>query len=163
MNYEDYIDKNVGNLMNLFYDSTAFHSAVDDLSKDLDINNIDKIVGIESRGFILGGAIAYKLGKGFVGIRKEGKLNREKIVSDEFIDYSGKIKKLEIETSSIKAGEKVLMIDDWFETGRQIRQSIKLVEKLNGEIIGISVIVDETNDETKDFLKKYNYKWLVKK
>jgi adenine phosphoribosyltransferase len=100
----------------------------------------DKVVGLEARGFILGGAIAHQLSAGFVPIRKKGKLPGA-VISEEYkLEYGEAI--VEIHDDAIKPGEKVLVVDDLLATGGTAEAGIKLINRLGGEIIGCAFIVD---------------------
>ena len=116
------------------------------------------VAGLDAFGFILGAPIALKLKKSFVPIRKGGKLPGIKgtIIRTSFIDYSKKRKSLEISTNAIKKGDKVLIVDEWIETGTQMKAAIRLIEKLGGTVIGISVLCSHKNAKTKPLFDKYN-------
>jgi len=114
------------------------------------------------KGLLYGPVIAYKLKLPFVPILKGGKVNREVVVRKEFIDYSKKKKSIEIAKISIKKGDKILLVDDFFESGKTGRTAIELIEKLGGEIKGISVIYDKLNEDDIKFFNKYNYHYLIK-
>ncbi len=121
--------------------------------------DIDKIVGIESRGFILAGALAYKMGKGFVPVRKPGKLPAEKERVEYELEYGKDT--LEIHKDSILPGEKVLIIDDLLATGGTCNAAISLVEKLNGKVVECAFIVDLPDLKGKEKLSKYSVFNLV--
>ena len=102
--------------------------------------DIDVIVGIDSRGFILGGALAYELNKGFVPVRKKGKLPAE-VESEEYaLEYGTDT--IEIHKDAITSGQKVLIIDDLIATGGTALAAVNLVKKLGGEIVELAFIVD---------------------
>ena len=101
---------------------------------------IDKVVGLEARGFILGGAIAHQLGTGFVPIRKKGKLPGTTISQDYKLEYGEAI--VEIHDDAIEAGERILVVDDLLATGGTAEAGITLIERLGGDIVGCSFIVD---------------------
>lgn len=122
---------------------------------------IDKLVTIEGRGFLLAAPLALKLNIGLALIRTRGKL-QNKTYSQTFIDYSKSEKTLEIHCDSIQPAEKVLLIDDWLETGSTVLTAIRLIEKCGGTIVGIGCLIDDSSDETKSKLQKYNYKYLEK-
>ena len=96
-----------------------------------------------------------------VGTFKAGKLKNETL-SVDYIDYSGSKKTLEINKDTLNEGEKVVIIDDWVQTGATLKSAIKLVESLRGNIVGIVVFMDDSNDVTRDDLSKYNYQYLEK-
>ena len=122
---------------------------------------IDKVACVEGRGFLLGAPVAYGLKVGLVPIRSLGKLNN-KVFSETLIDYSGKEKALEIHEDAINTSEKILLIDDWVETGATIKAAIKLIEKCGGKVVGIGAFMDDTKDDLREELKKYNYQYLEK-
>ena len=124
----------------LFADPRGFRMAVDQMLHPWAGAQIDKIVGLEARGFILGGAIAHQLSKGFVPIRKKGKLPGQTISQAYKLEYGEAI--MEIHEDAIQPGEKVLIVDDLLATGGTCSAGIKLIERLGGEIVGCSFIVD---------------------
>ncbi|MBS8229227.1 adenine phosphoribosyltransferase [Vannielia litorea] len=101
---------------------------------------IDKVVGLEARGFILGGAIAHQLGTGFVPIRKKGKLPGTVISEAYTLEYGEAV--MEVHDDAIAAGERILLVDDLLATGGTAEAGIKLVERLGGVIMGCAFIVD---------------------
>jgi adenine phosphoribosyltransferase len=101
---------------------------------------IDVVVGLEARGFILGGAIAHQLGTGFVPIRKKGKLPGTTISQDYTLEYGEAI--VEIHDDAIRAGQTVLVVDDLLATGGTAEAGIRLVERLGGVIAGCAFIID---------------------
>ncbi len=139
----------------LFRNPAVFAHLIHDLTL-LSPKRFDVIVGIDALGFILASALALKLKKGFVPVRKGGKLPAKKVLRTSFTDYSGKKKALEMNLSSIKAREKVLIVDEWIETGAQVTSAIKLVEKQKGVVVGILAISAEKDEKTKIIFQKYN-------
>ena len=137
----------------LLQDGEAFKHACNELYNRYKDMKIDVIVGIESRGFIFGAVLAYKMGVGFVPIRKPGKLPN-KTISAEFEKEYGK-DKMEIHEDAIKKGQKVLLIDDLLATAGTAGAAIQLIEKLGGEIIEIAFIIDLPDLKGKDKLKDY--------
>lgn len=124
----------------LFADPRGFRMAIDQLLHPYAGVRFDKVVGLEARGFILGGAIAHQLSAGFVPIRKKGKLPGA-VISEEYkLEYGEAI--VEIHDDAIKPGEKVLVVDDLLATGGTAEAGIKLIKRLGGEIIGCAFIVD---------------------
>ena len=121
-------------------DPEAFKHSVDLLAEHFKKQKIDYIAGIEARGFIFGSALAYKLGVGFIPIRKPGKLpsKTERISYD--LEY-GK-DSLEIHTDAVEPGKRVLIVDDLLATGGTAEAAIKLVKKIGGVIIGIAFVVE---------------------
>ncbi|MHA7851268.1 MULTISPECIES: adenine phosphoribosyltransferase [Roseovarius] len=124
----------------LFADPRGFRMAIDQMLHPYAGLRIDKVVGLEARGFILGGAIAHQLSLGFVPIRKKGKLPGA-VISEEYqLEYGEAI--VEIHDDAIQPGEKVLLVDDLLATGGTAEAGIKLVERLGGEIMGCAFVID---------------------
>ena len=124
----------------LFADPRGFRMAIDQMLLPYAGQRIDKVVGLEARGFILGGAIAHQLGTGFVPIRKKGKLPGTTISQDYKLEYGEAI--VEIHDDAIEAGETVLIVDDLLATGGTAEAGIKLLERLGANIIGCAFIID---------------------
>ena len=124
----------------LFADPRGFRMAVDQMLHPYAGQRIDKVVGLEARGFILGGAIAHQLGTGFVPIRKKGKLPGTTISQDYKLEYGEAI--MEIHDDAIQAGETILLVDDLLATGGTAEAGITLIERLGGKIIGCDFIID---------------------
>lgn len=124
----------------LFADPRGFRMAIDQMLHPYAGRRIDKVVGLEARGFILGGAIAHQLGTGFVPIRKKGKLPNTTISQAYTLEYGEAI--VEIHDDAIDAGETILVVDDLLATGGTAEAGIKLVERLGGKIIGCTFVVD---------------------
>ncbi len=124
----------------LLKDSEGFNELIDLLVERYKDAKIDIVAGIESRGFITGAVLAYKLGVGFVPIRKPGKLPAETVSEEYELEY-GK-DKIEIHTDAINKGDKVLLADDLIATGGTALAACNLIKKLGGEIIECSFIVD---------------------
>ena len=121
-------------------DAVAFKHCVDLLAKHFEKQKIDYIAGIESRGFIFGSALAYKLGVGFIPIRKPGKLpSKTERISYE-LEYG--TDSLEIHVDAVEPGKRVLIVDDLLATGGTAEAAIKLVKKIGGVIIGIAFVVE---------------------
>ncbi len=116
----------------------------------------DKIVGIESRGFIIGSALAYTLGKGFIPIRKKGKLPAEVVSQEYSLEYG--TDKIEIHKDALKKGERVLLIDDLLATGGTALASAALLEKLGAVIVEMAFIVDLPEVGGKKKLLEKGYK-----
>ena len=126
----------------LIQDPVGFRLVIDNLSQRYLGGTIeyDVIAGIEARGFIMGGALSYTLGKGFVPIRKKGKLPAE-VVSQEYdLEYGTDI--IEIHKDAFPAGTKVLLVDDLLATGGTAIAAASLIEKLGGEVVEIAFIVN---------------------
>jgi len=124
----------------LFADAQGFRMAIDQLLLPYMGRPIDKVVGLEARGFIIGGAIAHQLGKGFVPVRKKGKLPGTTISQDYKLEYGEAI--VEIHDDALEAGEHVLVVDDLLATGGTAEAGIKLIERLGAEVVGCGFIID---------------------
>ncbi len=124
----------------LLKDPEGFKKVVDLITAHCKDMDIDLVAGIEARGFILGGVIAYNLKKGFVPVRKPGKLPFESIDYEYELEY-GK-DSLEVHIDSIRKGDKVLLIDDLLATGGTALATAKLIEKLGGEVVKMAFIID---------------------
>ena len=124
----------------LFADPRGFRMAVDQMLHPYTGQRIDKVVGLEARGFILGGAVAHQLGTGFVPIRKKGKLPGAVISEDYTLEYGDAV--IEVHDDAIAPGETVLVVDDLLATGGTAQAGIRLIERLGGEIVGCAFIID---------------------
>ena len=124
----------------LFADPRGFRMAIDQMLHPYAGQQIDKVVGLEARGFILGGAIAHQLTVGFVPVRKKGKLPGPVISEEYTLEYGEAV--VEIHDDAISPGEKILVVDDLLATGGTAEAGIKLIERLGGEIVGCSFIID---------------------
>ena len=124
----------------LMGDARAFRTTIDLMVQPFAGVRIDKVAGIEARGFIIGGAIAHQLSIGFVPIRKKGKLPFKTIQQSYDLEYGTDT--VEIHEDAVKPGENVLIVDDLIATGGTCEAGIKLIERLGGQIVGCSFIVD---------------------
>ncbi|MEL6678728.1 MAG: adenine phosphoribosyltransferase [Pseudomonadota bacterium] len=124
----------------LFNDPRGFRMAIDLLLHPYAGLPIDRVVGLEARGFILGGAVAHQLAVGFVPVRKAGKLPAEVISQDYALEYGQAT--VELHTDAIQPGESVLVVDDLLATGGTAEAGIKLIEQLGGKIAGCAFVVD---------------------
>ena len=142
----------------LIKDPVGFRLVIDSLTQRYihDDYYFNVIVGIESRGFIIGGALSYTLGKGFVPIRKKGKLPAE-VVSQEYeLEYG--TDRIEVHKDAIKKGDQVLLIDDLLATGGTAMAAAALIEKLGGKVVEMAFIVDLPEVGGKKKLKEKGYK-----
>ncbi|MCV2882890.1 adenine phosphoribosyltransferase [Actibacterium sp. XHP0104] len=124
----------------LFADPRGFRMAIDQMLHPYAGMPIDKVVGLEARGFILGGAIAHQLSLGFVPVRKKGKLPGAVISEEYTLEYGEAV--VEIHDDAIQPGERVLLVDDLLATGGTAEAGIKLIERLGGEIVGCAFVID---------------------
>lgn len=124
----------------LISDADAFRDAVRRMADAFRDERIDLVVGVESRGFIFGGAVAVELGAGFVPIRKPGKLPAETTSETYELEYGTDT--VEIHADAVRPGERVLLVDDLLATGGTMAAACRLVERLGGEIVGIAFLID---------------------
>ena len=124
----------------LLKDPVGLRATVDELARRYADMKIDKVAGIESRGFIVGAPLAYVLGKGFIPIRKKGKLPAETIGHDYELEYG--TDRIEIHTDAIEKGERVLLVDDLIATGGTAEAACKLIEKIGGQIVECCFVID---------------------
>jgi len=124
----------------LLADGDLFRTTIDAMTAPF--SNIDKVVVIESRGFILGTPMAYALGAGVVPVRKPGKLPSETLSESYSLEYG--VNELQIHTDAIDQGERILIVDDLLATGGTLEATIKLVEQLGGDIVGVAVLAELT-------------------
>jgi len=144
----------------LLKEPVAVEKTVNELLAFCDGLKIDKVVGIESRGFILGGLLAQKLKVGFIPARKPGKLPAETESQIYQLEYGED--KIEIHKDAISKGDKVLLHDDLLATGGTAEAAAKLIEKLGGEVVQISFIIELTFLNGREKLKGYQVKSLIK-
>ena len=143
----------------LLKDPMGFKQAIEVFVKRYSNIDIDFVIGIEARGFILGGAVAYELGKGFVPIRKPGKLPAE-VVSEEYaLEYG--TDKVEMHKDAIKEGDRCLIIDDLLATGGTMLAACKLAQKLGAEIVECAFIVELPDLGGKNKLSSFNIFTMV--
>ena len=124
----------------LFSDARGFRMAVDQLLHPYTGLRIDKVVGLEARGFILGGAIAHQLAVGFVPIRKKDKLPGATIEQAYKLEYGEAV--MELHDDALQPGEKVLLVDDLLATGGTAEAGIKLIERLGAQVVGCAFVID---------------------
>ena len=143
----------------LLKDANTLHHAVDLLHSRYEASRIDKVVCIESRGFILGSALAVSLGAGFVPIRKKGKLPAEVIREEYALEYGTDV--IEIHTDALQPGDRILLHDDLLATGGTMCAAVRLVEKLQAQIIGISFLIELSFLQGRKQLNNYDVFSLV--
>ncbi len=143
----------------LLQDGEAFKHVCDKLYDRYKNRNIKKVVAIDARGFIFGAVLAYKLGIGFVPVRKKGKLPH-KTISEEYTLEYGK-NTVEMHEDAVSKGEKCVIIDDLIATGGTISAAIKLVERLGGIVEEVAFIIDLPDLKGKEKLKGYKVFTMV--
>lgn len=143
----------------LLQNEQALRYCTDRLVEHYQGKKIDKVVGIESRGFIVGGLLSYKLGAGFVPVRKPGKLPAEKIREEYQLEYGTDA--MEIHRDAIQAGDRVLMHDDLLATGGTIEAACKLVERLGGTIVSLGFIIELSFLNPRKRLSQYDIFSLI--
>ena len=152
----DFID-----ITTVLQDSEALQQSIEEMKqKALEMGDFDLIIGPESRGFIFGAPLAYALKRGFVPIRKKGKLPYNTIKAEYKLEYGADI--LEIHEDAIKPGQKVLIVDDLLATGGTTESNIKLVEKLGGVVAGLVYFIELEFLEGRKKLEGYKVSSIVK-
>ena len=138
----------------IYINTNAFIDLLDDLLDDLDEIDCDVVAGIDAMGFVLGSALAARLRKGFLPIRKAGKLcvDTKKV---DFVNYSKRNQFMEIRFPAFEAGTKVIIVDQWVETGGTMGAAIRLIEQQGGLVKGVIALAIEENDNTKKLRNDY--------
>ena len=138
----------------LYINAGIFRSVVDDLVAPFNPDDCDVVGGFDAMGFVLGAAIAMRLGKGFLTLRKAGKLPVE---SDtvEFVNYSGRTQRMEMRAPAFRPGTRVLLVDQWVETGGTMDAGIRLIEGQGGVVAGIAAVCIEENERTRELRERY--------
>jgi adenine phosphoribosyltransferase len=147
-------------IMPLLAEPVALHEAVDRIVEYGVGKHIDVVLGAEARGFILGAAVAYGLGAGFVCARKPGKLPYETVTAEYDLEYG--TDRLEVHADAIKPGQNVLIHDDLLATGGTARAKIDLVEKLGGTVVGLAFIIELSGLDGRSKLEGYDVFSLIK-
>ena len=124
----------------LLGNAQAFRRAVDELVQPWAGSKIDKVAGIEARGFILGGAVAHQLSAGFVPIRKKGKLPHETVRIAYSLEYG--IDEIEMHKDAIAPGEKVILVDDLIATGGTAEAAVKLMQDIGAQVVAACFVID---------------------
>ncbi|XP_063300295.1 adenine phosphoribosyltransferase-like [Pelobates fuscus] len=138
----------------LYCHCQALEECIQDLLQPFRSDTVDLVAGIDAMGFILGAAIASHLGKGFLAIRKVGHLCVE-TKTQLYVDYSGREKVMEVRTDAIIPGLRILMVDQWIETGGTMQAAIKLVENQGGIVAGVAAICIEDSKGGKWVKERY--------
>jgi len=143
----------------LIKDGEGFRETVDAMTALVADLQVDKVAAIEARGWILAAPIAYKLGAGFVPIRKPSKLPAEKISCEYALEYGTNT--VEVHRDAVEPGERVLIVDDLLATGGTARASINLVERLGGKVTGVAFLVELVDLKGRDALNGYDVRSIV--
>ena len=144
----------------LLKDATALRQVLTWMAEPLYDENIDIVAGVESRGFILGAALAVSLGAGFVPIRKPGKLPAETIARAYDLEYGSNT--LELHVDAIRPGQRVVLLDDLLATGGTAGAAVELIEALGGEIVRILFMIELEPLEGRSELERYDVRTLLK-
>jgi adenine phosphoribosyltransferase len=137
----------------LLKDGPAFRAVVDMLADNYAKERIDVVVGIESRGFIFGGAVAHQLGAGFVPVRKLGKLPGKTIEVEYELEYGRDA--LAMHEDAVKPGQRVLAVDDLLATGGTMAATLRLIQQLGGKVIGVAFMIELAFLKGREKLKDY--------
>jgi adenine phosphoribosyltransferase len=145
----------------IFADPLAFNALITDLCRNLKTNDVDMVVGLEALGFILATAVAVRLGKGLVPIRKAGKLP---VRTDrlELPVVRAQPRTLELRSGALEVGSRVLLVDDWIKSGTQIAGAIQLIEGQHASIAGVMSLNVEVNRVTQPLLEKYRFHTIMR-
>jgi len=146
-------------IMPLLQDPSTLREAVDRIVEYGTGKHVDIVLGAEARGFILGAAVAYGLGAGFVCARKPGKLPYETVSAEYDLEYG--TDKLEVHADAIKPGQNVLIHDDLLATGGTARAKIELVEKLGGKVVGVAFLIELSALKGREKLEGYDVFSLI--
>lgn len=161
-NIPDFPEKGIvfRDITSVLQDSDGLKLAIDKLIAAAGEFDFDIIAGTESRGFLLGMPLAYALNKGFIPIRKKGKLPRETISKVYSLEYG--TAEIEIHKDAVKPGDRVLLIDDLIATGGTINASAELIEQLGGEVAGIIFLIELVDLKGRELLKDYKVRSIIK-
>jgi len=160
-NVQDFPKKGIGfkDITTLLKNGPALVAAVDQLAALFADQHAELVVGVESRGFIFGTALAYKMGLGFVPVRKPGKLPAKTIREEYQLEYGTDA--IEIHQDAIQTGQKVLIIDDLLATGGTVAATTHLVERMGGDIVGIGFLIELDFLNGRDKIARYPVHSLV--
>ena len=138
----------------IYINGKAYPDLLDDLVADLNKDDIYVVAGLDAMGFVLAAGIAARIGKGFLPIRKSGKLCVD-TDSASMTNYSGQTQSLEMRLPAFAPGTRVLLVDQWVETGGTMHGAVQLVEQQKGTVAGMVAIVMEENENTKSYRDRY--------
>lgn len=161
--YSALINRNTGgrcDVSPIFADPEAFESLVRDLLAPFADSNVTAVAAIDALGFVLGSALARQLKVTLLLIRKGGKLPTA-VDRESFVDYSGHQKTLELTHGAVQAGARVLIVDEWIETGTQAQAAAHLIERQGGQVVGICAINIDDRPGTRGLAARYHCKSAV--
>lgn len=138
----------------MYINGRAFHDLLDDLCAEINPEEVDVVAGLDAMGFVLGAGIAARIGRGFLPIRKAGKLCVD-TDSSCMTNYSGRTQSMEMRLPAYAPRTRVLLVDQWVETGGTMQGAINLVEQQKGIVAGMVAVVIEENDVTNRYRQKY--------
>lgn len=139
---------------------TVFHKVIDEFARRYKLEAIDAVVGIDARGFIFGSALAYRLGTGFVPIRKSSKLPFDKYEVTYDLEYGSDT--MAIHQDAFPKDSRVLVCDDLLATGGTLAASVSLIEKLQGHVMGIAILIELTELNGREKVPNYDIFSLIK-
>ena len=140
----------------LLKDPVGLRTTINEIASRYKSIRIDKVAGIESRGFIVGSPVAYELGTGFVPIRKRGKLPVETVGRDYQLEYG--VDRIEMHVDAIQKGERVLLVDDLIATGGTAEAAVKLIEDMGGIVVECCFVIDLPDIGGRARLEKHGHK-----
>lgn len=138
----------------IYINAKAFHALLDDLCAPFSSDEVDVVAGLDAMGFVLAAGIAARLGTGMLPIRKAGKLCVE-TDAVTFTNYSGRTQDMEMRKPAFAPGTRVLLVDQWIETGGTMEGAISLVERQGGAVAGLAAIAIEDNERTRAYRGRY--------
>ena len=138
----------------IYINGEACHDLLDDLCAEINAKDVDVVAGLDAMGFVMAAGIAARIGCGFLPIRKAGKLCVDTDSAD-MTNYTGRTQAMEMRLPAYAPGTRVLLVDQWVETGGTMHGAIQLVEQQNGIVAGMVAIVMEDNDTTAKYREKY--------
>ncbi|MBR4015172.1 MAG: adenine phosphoribosyltransferase [Anaerotignum sp.] len=158
---QDYPQKGVifRDITTLLKDGEGMCQAIDELQEKLDGMTFDLVLGPESRGFIFGMPVAYNLKKGFVPVRKKGKLPAEVISKEYALEYGSAV--IEMHKDAVKPGQKVVIVDDLLATGGTAKAIIEMVESIGAEVVGLAFLIELDFLEGRKVLKDYHVESVI--
>ncbi len=159
---KDYPKKNINfkDITPLLQDNTAFSACINHIANIIEPEKINYVAGIESRGFLIASALAYRLNAGLIPIRKKGKLPYNTLSEEYKLEYGeGSV---EIHTDALKNNDKVVVADDLLATGGTARAAVNLIKKLGGSVVALAFLIELTNLNGREKLRDYRVISIVK-